>query len=68
MLLIERPFRALASASIAGSRPSMVLDVTITVSVTCEAGRNGGIELERAVSVGVDTLVGSVGGVTVEAG
>lgn len=80
MSFIERPSRASANVLTAGSRPSIVLGVTIAVSVTRGPGGDGGLRFERIMSTnqsrlmaltftgpGADALVDGMG-VTVEAG
>ena len=56
--MIERRSRASANAFTVGSRPSIVLEITVAVSVTCGVGGDGGIGAERVMPANPPTVMG----------
>lgn len=56
--MIERPSRASANSLTVGSRPSIVLEITVAVSVTCGAGGSGGIGDDRVMPANPPTVMG----------
>ena len=56
--MIERPSRASANSFTVGLHPSIVLEVTVVVSVTCRAGRSGGIRGDQVMPANPPTVMG----------
>ena len=56
--MIERLSRASANSFTVGSCPSIVLEVTVAVSVTCRAGGSGGIGADRVMPANPPTVMG----------